>query len=96
METQYLSVCCWCVQDAHEFLSQVLDQLKDEMDNTVGKMSAADKDGSDMAAECKCSSRAPVAANFEFEVVHYIKCTGYDVMLCSLFSTCTFFLQNYM
>ena len=64
-------------QDAHEFLGQVLDQLKEEVDKL-------NKDISNIRGDANSKSNGktveeiqpnPTTKNFEFEVLHTITCT---------------------
>ncbi len=83
--------CCsalhwpYFLKDAHEFLGQVLDQLKEEADKLNKDHSGADDSGSsDDEARVNRSLLTgeqvflnPTSRNFEFEVLHTITCTKY-------------------
>jgi hypothetical protein len=55
-------------KDAHEFLCQVLDQLKEDIERLKKKAEISDN-------KMKLDIVDPVVSNFEFQVVHSIKCT---------------------
>ena len=57
-------------QDAHEFLNQVLDQLKEEVSKVNG--SATNPDQVDRTIHEQLLN--PTTINFEFEIVHTITC----------------------
>ena len=77
---------CACGQDAHEFLSQCLDQLKDDMEklNKIWRfgpsIDATREEGSpsrylEQEDPNKVGAfTCPIASNMEFEVLHTITC----------------------
>lgn len=75
-----------CFQDAHEFLSQCLDQLKEDVEK-VNKScridsSAWDEPQGTRLTEETDTSRiytCPVTVNMEFEVQHTIVCKRWEV-----------------
>uniref|UniRef100_A0AAX7V9J7 Ubiquitin carboxyl-terminal hydrolase 37 n=1 Tax=Astatotilapia calliptera TaxID=8154 RepID=A0AAX7V9J7_ASTCA len=58
--------------DAHEFLSQCLDQLKDDVEKMNKSLTNEPGDEADTSRIYTC----PVAVNMEFEVQHTITCKG--------------------
>ena len=58
-------------QDAHEFLGQVLDQLKEEMDK-INKQIAVKSEATPEPTEL--NDKNPTASNFEFKITHTITC----------------------
>lgn len=66
-------------QDAHEFLGQVLDQLKEEVIK-VSKATPTPNKENENGAENRvedtppCSGNNPITVNFEFEVLHTLTC----------------------
>ena len=65
-----------CVQDAHEFLGQVLDQLKDEVDKLIKDEGGSSPDRENDGSILEETYPNPTARNFEFEVLHTITCSG--------------------
>ncbi|XP_072034963.1 ubiquitin carboxyl-terminal hydrolase 37-like [Amphiura filiformis] len=57
--------------DAHEFLCQCMDQLKEDVDvANKERQNEAEKAGVDLPPQLPC----PITCNFEFEVLHTIRC----------------------
>ncbi|XP_078620085.1 uncharacterized protein LOC144887051 [Branchiostoma floridae x Branchiostoma japonicum] len=64
--------------DAHEFLSQCLDQLKEDIKkvrSANAKKSGNDKETLSDSSD-DCGLPCPVSQNFQFEVIHTIRCTN--------------------
>ena len=60
------------LQDAHEFLGQVLDQLKEEVVDVNKSTPSPSRDPAEETTER--DSVNPTTVNFEFEVMHTITC----------------------
>lgn len=78
-----MEMCVWTLQDAHEFLSQCLDQLKEDVEKVnkswKNEPSLWDESQSARVGEEADTSRiytCPVVVNMEFEVQHTITCKG--------------------
>jgi len=70
---------CFLHQDAHEFLCQVLDQVKEEVVKESKATPTPNKEnmgGAENGAESTNSiyGQNPITVNFEFEVMHTLTC----------------------
>lgn len=65
----------FCFQDAHEFLGQVLDQLKEEVNKILKSTPSPHREGTDKEYNTSRDYVNPTYQNFEFEVQHTITCT---------------------
>ena len=63
----------FAIQDAHEFLCQMLDQIKEESTKILKEHSEEVESGGSMDTDSP-ELKNPIATNFEFEVLHSIKC----------------------
>lgn len=62
-------------QDAHEFLSQVLDQLKEEVAKVMKSTPSPSRSPREVTEGMEVVN--PTLQNFEFEVTHTISCSKY-------------------
>lgn len=63
------------IQDAHEFLSQVLDQLKEEVAKVMKSTPSPNRSPREVTEAVDLIN--PTLQNFEFEVTHTISCSKY-------------------
>ncbi|KAJ8320585.1 hypothetical protein KUTeg_002172 [Tegillarca granosa] len=68
--------------DAHEFLGQVLDQLKEEVNKILKSTPSPHRDGTDKEYNTSHDCVNPTYQNFEFEVQHTITCTNCHENTC--------------
>lgn len=82
MELKFYFSRLVCFQDAHEFLGQCLDQLKEDIVKSVlTEEREEDKIKNLENEERKAREVAcPVARNFECQISHTIKCDKYAII----------------
>ena len=61
-------------QDAHEFLGQVLDQLKEEVVKISKSTPSPVREHIEENGDSELDYINPTTVNFEFEVMHTIRC----------------------
>lgn len=72
------------LQDAHEFLGQVLDQLKEEVIKISKATPTPNKENEGgvenlIEPASPYSGHNPITVNFEFEVLHTLTCLQYVI-----------------
>ena len=73
MPSNYFLLVLSFLQDAHELLSQCLDQLKDDVDH-IGNHGSSGPSNGEVAGDSQLECPSPVVRNFESTIQHRIVC----------------------